>query len=148
MWISCGFCKKIKEQRQKNKDVLGFDDTVEHKMPSAGSYLCMANGQYLLYNNNQCGNGIKSSTRDSFPFPLKINIQKFNVGSSEAATVSSHEEQQLLLQVCRFSQLYWKSVSRQWLPVTLRYPEMLAQIAPHFKYGDIPEAGRDKLWFL
>ena len=129
-------------------DVLGFDDTVEHKMPSAGSYLCMANGQYLLYNNNQCGNGIKSSTRDSFPFPLKINIQKFNVGSSEAATVSSHEEQQLLLQVCRFSQLYWKSVSRQWLPVTLRYPEMLAQIAPHFKYGDIPEAGRDKLWFL
>jgi hypothetical protein len=64
------------------------------------------------------------------------------------ALLSPAEENQLLLQVCRFSQLYWKSVSRQWLPVTLRYPEMLAQIAPHFRYGDIPEEGRESLWFL
>ena len=54
----------------------------------------------------------------------------------------------VLEQLCCFSQLYWKSVSRQWMPVTLRYPEMLAQIAPHFKYKDWGELGSDSLWFL
>ena len=39
-------------------------------------------------------------------------------------------------------------LGRQWLPVTLRYPEMLAQIAPHFKYKDWGELGNDSLWFL
>jgi len=129
-------------------DLIGFDITREHKMPLSGSYLPLAYGQYLLYNNQLQTGTEKINAREGYPFPLKITIQKFAIGSAETESISKTDEEQLLLQVCRFSQLYWKSVSRQWLPVTLRYPEMLAQIAPHFKYGDIPEEGRESLWFL
>ena len=40
-------------------------------------------------------------------------------------------------------------VKQQNLPVTIKYPEMVAQIAPHFNGGDIPSnRGNDNLWFL
>jgi hypothetical protein len=129
-------------------DLIGFDSSREDKMPLSGTYLSLTYGQYLLYNNQLQTGAEKINPREGYPFPLKITIQKFAAGSEELAMLSPAEENQLLLQVCRFSQLYWKSVSRQWLPVTLRYPEMLAQIAPHFRYGDIPEEGRESLWFL
>jgi len=129
-------------------DLIGFDSNREDKMPLSGTYLSLSYGQYLLYNNQLQTGAEKINPREGYPFPLKITIQKFAAGSEELAMLSPAEENQLLLQVCRFSQLYWKSVSRQWLPVTLRYPEMLAQIAPHFRYGDIPEEGRESLWFL
>ena len=51
-------------------------------------------------------------------------------------------------QVYQFSRMYWKSVRQQNLPVTIKYPEMVAQIAPHFDGDDIPEFGKDNLWFL
>jgi hypothetical protein len=44
--------------------------------------------------------------------------------------------------------MYWKSVRQQNLPVTIKYPEMVAQIAPHFNANDIPEYGKTNLWFL
>jgi hypothetical protein len=79
---------------------------------------------------------------------LKISLQKFPPSSNEAVQPEAEESAALLAQVCRFSQLYWKSVSRQWMPVTLKYPEMLAQIVPHFKYADLPPMGKESLWFL
>jgi hypothetical protein len=44
--------------------------------------------------------------------------------------------------------MYWKSVSQQNLPVTLVYPEMVAEIFPHFKYDKLPDFGKENLWFL
>lgn len=88
------------------------------------------------------------SDREGYPFPLKITIQQYEPGSNEAKPLSEEDVVPVMQQLCRFSTLYWKSVSRQWLPVTLRYPEMLAQIAPHFKYKDWGELGNDSLWFL
>lgn len=138
----------VSVNKSYSDDIVGFDNTKAHKMPISGTFISLLAGQYLVY-NNQLQTGLETvKERAGFPFPLKINIQKFSCGSDENETLSKEEEQQLLLQVCRFSQLYWKSVSRQWLPVTLRYPEMLAQIVPHFKHGDIPEIGRASLWFL
>lgn len=56
---------------------------------------------------------------------------------------------ELIDQVYQFSRIYWKSVKQQNLPVTIKYPEMVAQIAPHFNGGDIPSnIGNDNLWFL
>ena len=43
---------------------------------------------------------------------------------------------------------FYKSVSLQNLPVTIKYPEMVAQIAPHFVGDDITLFGKDNLWFL
>ncbi len=40
------------------------------------------------------------------------------------------------------------SVRQQNLPVTIKYPEMVAQIAPYFEGDDIPDYGKNNLWFL
>jgi hypothetical protein len=39
-------------------------------------------------------------------------------------------------QVCQFSRMYWKSVKQQNLLVTIKSPEMVAEIFPHVQ-GDI-----------
>jgi hypothetical protein len=44
--------------------------------------------------------------------------------------------------------MYWKSLSQQNLPVTVKYPEMIAEIVPFFDGDGIPPFGKDKLWFL
>ena len=56
--------------------------------------------------------------------------------------------EQLIDQVYQFSRMYWKSVSQQNIPVTIAYPEMVAEIFSHFKQPHIPEFGTDNLWFL
>ncbi len=131
-----------------SEDIVGFDHRQAHKMPVSGTYLPLENDQYLLFNNQFQKGDEKISDREGYPFPLKITFQQFLPGKSVNVQTPSSEVEILLTQLCRFSQLYWKSVSRQWLPVTLRYPEMLAQIVPHFKYLDLPDMGSENLWFL
>ena len=43
---------------------------------------------------------------------------------------------------------FQKSVSYLNLPVTIKYPEMVAKIAPHFDGDGIPMYGKDNLWFF
>ena len=132
-----------------SEDLVGFDLSVNHLMPASGHYLRIDKDRYLLY-NNQLNKGVTDipADREGYPFPLKISIQQYEPGSNEAKPLSEEDVVPVMQQLCRFSILYWKSVSRQWLPVTLRYPEMLAQIAPHFKYKDWGELGNESLWFL
>jgi hypothetical protein len=54
----------------------------------------------------------------------------------------------LIDQVYQFSRMYWKSVRQQNLPVTIKYPEMVAKMVPHFDGVEIPDFGKDNLWFL
>ncbi|NDP22458.1 MAG: hypothetical protein GZ091_15445 [Paludibacter sp.] len=129
-------------------DLVGFDLSSEHLMPLSGTFVALHNSQYLLYNNQLLKGLEKINEREGYPFPLKITIQQFLPDKNESIATSPEDTISLLEQVCRFSQLYWKSVSRQWMPVTLRYPEMLAQIFPHFKYKDLTESGSESLWFL
>jgi hypothetical protein len=44
--------------------------------------------------------------------------------------------------------MYWKPVRQQNLPVTIKYPEMVAEIFPHFQGNNIPDFGKNNLWFL
>ena len=55
---------------------------------------------------------------------------------------------ELIEQVYQFSRIYWKSVKQQNLPVTIKYPEMVAEMAPHFNGDCIPEEFENRLWFL
>ena len=129
-------------------DIVGFDLSKEHYMPLSGSYIQIGKESYLLFNNQlQTGHETLNS-REGYPFPLKINIQQFLPDDSNSIHTPIEEVETLLEQVCQFSQLYWKSVSRQWMPVTLLYPELLAKITPHFKYKDSIDKGRETLWFL
>jgi hypothetical protein len=131
-----------------SEDIVGFDHAKAHKMPVAGTFLPVESNQYLLFNNQLQQGDEKINDREGYPFPLKITIQQFEPGNNRYVVTEPSEVEVLLTQVCRFSQLYWKSVSRQWILVTLKYPEMLAQIVPHFKRMDMPELGRENLWFL
>jgi hypothetical protein len=138
----------VSVNKNYSNDLIGFNLAHSHKMPFTGTYLPINNYQYLLYNNQFLNTNTSLNDREGYPFPLKISLQKFPPSSNEAIQPDEEESAALLAQVCRFSQLYWKSVSRQWMPVTLKYPEMLAQIVPHFKYADLPPMGKESLWFL
>jgi hypothetical protein len=131
-----------------SEDIVGFDETKPHKMPVSGTYLSFGFNQYLLFNNQLFGENEVIKERQGFPFPLKMKIEQFIPGKIESEPVEEKDIEQLLAQVCRFSQLYWKSVSRQWMPVTLQYPELLAKIVPHFKHTDTGDLGSEQLWFL
>ena len=79
-----------------------------------------------------------------FPFPIKLKIDCSDKNQlQEPLTIKG-----LIDQVYQFSRIYWKSVKQQNLPITIKYPEMVAQIAPHFDGDDIPQFGKDNLWFL
>jgi len=55
---------------------------------------------------------------------------------------------ELLDQVYQFSRMYWKSISQQNMPVTIKYPEMVAEIYPYFEHDKLPDFGKKNLWFL
>jgi hypothetical protein len=97
----------------------------------------------LLFNNTRYPDG-SFSPADGYPFPIKLNIDCTDKEQLKDVKVI----RQLIDQVYQFSRMYWKSVRQQNLPVTIKYPEMVAQIAPHFDGDDIPEFGKDNLWFL
>ena len=46
------------------------------------------------------------------------------------------------------SRMYWKSISQQNLPVTIKYPEMVAETYPFFQSDKLPPFGQKNLWFL
>ena len=48
----------------------------------------------------------------------------------------------------QFSRMYWKSISQQSLPVTTLYPEMVAEMYPHFENEHLSDFGKNNLWFL
>lgn len=98
--------------------------------------------QYLLFNNTRYEAEPHKST-DGYPFPVKLQISCTDENLLNGTTVRD-----LLDQVYQFSRMYWKSVRQQHLPVTIKYPEMVAEIFPHFKDYDLPDFGKDKLWFL
>jgi hypothetical protein len=36
-------------------------------------------------------------------------------------------------------------VKREFIPVTIKYPEMVAEMFPHFEGNEIPPSGKDNL---
>ncbi|MDP4270368.1 MAG: hypothetical protein Q8909_09610, partial [Bacteroidota bacterium] len=146
-----------------SEDIIGFDATKAHLMPHSGTYLPIGQSRYLLYNNALTDDAVFNAS-DGYPLPMKVTIQCFPAKNEEyqtdKANFDSPEikesikaerqslENELLRQVCLFSRLYWKSVKKQSMPVTLKYPEMLAQIVPHFSRPEIPRTGKETLWFL
>ena len=83
------------------------------------------------------------SDTDGYPFPIKIKVSSPDEDAFEDADVVL----ELLTQVYQFSRLYWKSLRQQNVPITIKYPEMVAQIAPRFNNG-VPDDAKDALWFL
>jgi hypothetical protein len=128
--------------KTESQDITAFDNNWKDLMPMSGTFINIGFNRFLLFNNIRYGvNGYKSS--DGYPFPIKLSIK------------CTHQElendyqiiKSLIDQVYQFSRIYWKSVRQQNLPVTIKYPELVAEIIPHFQSQDI-DFGQENLWFL
>lgn len=128
--------------KTESHDIVAFDNSWQHLMPKSGTFINIGYNRYLLFNNTRYANGHKSS--DGYPFPVKLKIDCTDPEQVKDIKVVS----QLIDQVYQFSRMYWKSVRQQNLPVTIKYPEMVAEMFPYFTGNEIPEFGKDNLWFL
>lgn len=130
--------------KTESEDIVIFDKGSKELMPMSGTFVNIGKNRYLLCNNTRYSESEVPKATDGFPFPIKLKVDCTHPElMSNPKTV-----QELIDQVYQFSRIYWKSVKQQNLPVTIKYPEMVAQIAPHFVGADIPDFGKDNLWFL
>lgn len=126
-------------------DFVAFDTELSGLMPMSGTFIKIGYNQFLLYNNSR----YKNSQKYDFLFPVKVKISKvYNTDNEEDKKISMLEVKGLLNQVYQFSRMYWKSVKQQNLPITIKYPEMVAEIVPHFSDAELPPFGKTNLWFL
>lgn len=127
-----------------SKELLAFDTADQmNLMPYSGTYIKMAERQYLLFNNTRYNLNSKVADKE-YHFPVKIKLTSTHLELLEDESLVDL----LIDQIYQFSRMYWKSVSQQNIPVTIAYPEMVAKIFPYFKQPKIPEFGTNNLWFL
>ena len=120
---------------------LVFDNGCNYKMPLNGSYFQLGNHQYLLCVNQR---GNETSVVKTCPLPIKLELQ-----SNDATLLDDPElVERLMKQVYSFCFMHWRTVKQPPIPVTVRYPEMLAQMFPWFDSEVLPEYGKKTLWFL
>lgn len=129
-------------QKTESEDFLLFDTTFSDLMPYSGTITNIGNNQYILCNNTRYSS-TTSTKIESYHLPVKLAIN-----ASDSALLTEERVQELIDQVYQFSRMYWKSLKQQSLPVTITYPEMVAEMFPHFKTQAIPEFGLKNLWFL
>lgn len=122
------------------------NEVVKSLMPYSGKWVNLGPSKeghrYLLCNNTRYENE-RFSNMDGFPFPIKLTIACPNRNDK----IETPVVQQLIDQVYQFSRIYWKSVKQQGLPVTIKYPEMIAEIMPHFNDKTV-YTDSNCLWFL
>ena len=126
-----------------SKELLAFDTAHTELMPVSGTYIRVAEREYLLFNNTRYNETSKPTARE-YHFPVNIKFTSTHLESPEDIDLINL----LIDQVYQFSRMYWKSVSQQNLPVTIKYPEMVAEIYPYFRYDKLPDFGKETLWFL
>lgn len=132
----------ITVNKTESNDIVAFDNAWKGLMPKSGTYVSIGNKKYLLFNNARHTN--THSDKDGYPFPVKLSIDCNKKELLQEVKIIH----QLINQVYQFSRMYWKSLAQQNLPVTVKYPEMIAEVAPYFDGNDIPVFGKDVLWFL
>lgn len=129
--------------KTESKELLAFDTTSTELMPYSGTIVKIGSREYLLFNNTRYDANSKP-TKKEYHFPVKISL----ASSDKTLLDDPALVENLIDQVYQFSRMYWKSVSQQNLPVTIKYPEMVAEIYPYFQYEKLPDFGKENLWFL
>jgi hypothetical protein len=129
--------------KTESKDLVLFDLNCPELIPVSGTFIKTGFNQYLLCNNTRYETSLPKPT-EGYPFPIKLNITSTHPQLLDNQKLIN----ELIDQVYQFSRMYWKSVRQQNLPVTIKYPEMVAEIFPHFDSQILPEFGKNNLWFL
>lgn len=96
-------------------------------MPYSGTIVKVAKAEYLLFNNVLYDPESKPAQKE-YHFPIKIALSCTVDGMLNDINLI----EQLINQVYQFSRMYWKSTNQQNLPVTIKYPEMVASLYPDF----------------
>lgn len=125
-----------------NDDLIAFDASKSDYMPASGTYVHLRDTQFLLYNNERYSEYGKADIL----FPIKLTITSANTNTGGILT--KEDAIDIITQVYQFCRLYWKSVRMQNVPITIAYPELVAQYVPHFNDEDLPEFGKHSLWML
>ena len=128
--------------KTETSDIVMFDEQQQGLMPYSGTILQIHNNDFLLFNNSR----YSANEKCDMLFPVRIRLSK--ISNKVRCEVSASEANELLNQVYQFSRMYWKSVKQQNLPITIKYPEMVAEIVPHFTEAELPPFGKNNLWFL
>jgi Piwi domain len=134
----------ITVNKTESREIVGFDINSSGKMPTSGSIVRIGGNRYLLFNSIRYFEDSKLGVKD-YHFPIKLS---FKCSTHPELLEDDDTIKQLIDQVYQFSRMYWKSISQQNLPVTTLYPEMVARIYPYFDDENLPEFGRNNLWFL
>lgn len=125
-----------------NDDLIAFDTSKSDFMPLSGTFVHLRHTQFLLYNNERYTENGKSEVL----FPIKLTITTANTNTGGVLT--KEDTIDIITQVYQFCRLYWKSVKMQNVPITIAYPELVAQYVPHFNDEDLPDFGKHNLWML
>jgi len=129
--------------KTESKDYVVFDHDCPELIPDSGTIVHIGYKQYLLCNNTRYGDQLPKGI-EGYPLPVKVTISATNEDELKEKGILKG----LINQVYQFSRVYWKSVSQQNLPVTIKYPEMVAEIYPHFENPGKNDFGENNLWFL
>jgi hypothetical protein len=124
-------------------DYMAFDTSFDKLIPHSGTIINYAKNKYLLFNNTRYFNGDDKQI-ESYHAPLKLSFQSTHPETLKDVVVIK----ELIDQIYQFSRMYWKSVKQQNLPVTVKYPKMVAKMYPYFESNDIPSFGKQNMWFL
>lgn len=130
--------------KSESSDIVAFDKNWKGLMPESGIFINIGFNRFLLFNNTRYSINGTVKDSDGYPFPIKLGIRCTHKELEKDYIIIK----ELIDQVYQFSRMYWKSVRQQNLPVTIKYPEMVAEIFPHFDGNEIPTFGKDNLWFL
>jgi hypothetical protein len=130
--------------KTESKELLAFDiNDPQNLMPLSGTILQIGKRDYLLCNNTRYNESSTVKNKE-YHFPIKLHLTSTHPEIFDDIAVVKD----LMDQVYQFSRMYWKSISQQSLPVTTLYPEMVAEIYPHFENEHLSDFGKNNLWFL
>jgi len=130
--------------KTESKELLAFDiKDPKNLMPLSGTILQIGKRDYLLCNNTRYAANSPVRNKE-YHFPIKLHISSTHPEVFDDIAVVKD----LMDQVYQFSRMYWKSISQQSLPVTTLYPEMVAEMYPHFENEHLSDFGKNNLWFL
>lgn len=133
--------------KTESKDIVAFDNEVIDRMPLSGTYIKVDKQSLLLFNNTKYDQAeFDKKKRKVFHFPIKIHLDSYN----DKVLKDDSVVKDVIQQVYQLSRMYWKSVDQQNIPITVKYPELIAEVVPFFKNDVIPnqQFGCHNLWFL
>ena len=127
--------------QNRRRELLIFDHPQKNCMPMDGTRCKVGKDTYMM-NINLRRNDTQKPVKQSMP--LRIHLQCNRPGYLEAhGRVDS-----ILQQIYAFSFMHWRSVQQSPVPVSVKYPALIASFLPWFKQKYLPTHGRSKAWFL